>query len=286
MIVRARQIHIVQSAIKSEAAVRRNEGKMFELATPGLATPDLPLVPSQPSCAVRNVVLATLPEPDFALLRPHLTVAQLRRNEILHDAFRCPHAVYFIESGIVSRVVRTAKDGAVEVAGVGRCGFIGVSVVLGTMQSIQRTVVTVPGTALRIEAERLRQIMTLRPSIKEHLLKYVQLLMALKAQIALCNAKHDISERVARWLVLAQDLTGNDVLPVTHGLIAGALGVRRPSVSLALADFEAAGLVEGTRGSLNIRDLGGLRQRACDCHGLVKDRFRLFCDMPHHPHAL
>lgn len=254
---------------------------MFELATPGL-----PIVPLKSSCTVRNVVLATLPEVDFALLRPHLMVTPLRRNEILHDAFRCPDAVYFIESGIVSRVVRTAKDGAVEVAGVGRSGFIGVSVVLGTMQALQRTVVTVPGTALRIDAERLRLIMTARPAIKEHLLKYVQLLMALKAQIALCNAKHEISERVARWLVLAQDLTGNDVVPVTHGLIAGALGVRRPGVSLALAEFEAAGLVAGTRGSLKIRDLGGLRQRACDCHGVVKDRFRLFCDMPHHAHAL
>jgi CRP-like cAMP-binding protein len=223
---------------------------------------------------------------EFALLRPHLKLVQLRRNEILHDAFRCPDAVYFVESGIVSRVVRTARDGAVEVAGVGRCGFIGVSVVLGTMQAIQRTVVTVPGTALRIGAEQLRQIMVQRPAIKEHLLKYVQLLMALKAQIALCNAKHEIPERVARWLLLAQDLSNSNVLPVTHGLIAGALGVRRPGVSLTLAEFEAAGLIEGSRGSLSIRDLTGLRHRACDCHSVVKDRFRLFSDMPHHAHAL
>jgi CRP-like cAMP-binding protein len=254
---------------------------MFELATVTLPEP-----PTHSSRVVRNVVLATLHETEFALLRPHLTVATLRRNQILNDEFRCPNAVYFIESGIVSRVVRSARDGAVEVAGVGRCGFIGVSVVLGTMQAIQRTVVTVPGTALRIDAERLRLIMARQPSIKEHLLKYVQLLMALKAQIALCNAKHEIPERVARWLLLAQDLTGADILPVTHGLIAGALGVRRPGVSLALAEFEAAGLVEGTRGSLRILDLTGLRRRACDCHGVVKDRFRLFSDMVHHAHSL
>jgi CRP-like cAMP-binding protein len=254
---------------------------MFEQAMAPLA-----VSLAQSSRAVRNVVLATLPETEFGLLRPHLSVVTLRRNQILHDEFRCPNAVYFIESGIVSRVVRTAKDGAVEVAGVGRCGFIGVSVVLGTMQAIQRTVVTVPGTALRIEAERLRLIMAQRPAIKEHLLKYVQLLMALKAQIAMCNTKHELSERVARWLMLAQELAGVDILPVTHGLIAGALGVRRPSVSLALAEFEAAGLVEGTRGSLRIRDLSGLRRRACDCHSVVRDRFRLFSDMERHRHSL
>ena len=254
---------------------------MFELAT--VSTPESS---PQPSRVVRNIVLATLPEREFALLRPHLTVTPLRRNQILHDAFRCPNAVYFIESGIVSRVVQTARDGAVEVAGVGRCGFIGVSVVLGTMQAIQRTVVTVPGTALRIEAERLRSVMAEHPAIKEHLLRYVQLLMALKAQIALCNAKHEIPERVARWLMLAHELTDGNVLPVTHGLIAGALGVRRPGVSLVLAELEAAGIVEGTRGSLAIRDLSALRGRACDCHGVVKDRFRLFSDMAHHAHRL
>jgi CRP-like cAMP-binding protein len=251
-----------------------------------LATAALPVSLSQSSRAFRNVVLATLPGAEFALLRPHLTIVSLRRNQIVHDAFSCPNAVYFIESGIVSRVLRTARDGTVEVASVGRCGFIGVSVVLGTMQAIQRTVVTIPGAALRIEAEQLRLIMAQRPAIKEHLLKYVQLLMALKAQIALCNAKHEISERVARWLLLAQDLSGNDILPVTHGLIAGALGVRRPGVSLALAELEAAGIVEGARGSLRIQDLSGLRRRACDCHGVVKDRFRLFCDMPRHAHAI
>ena len=240
----------------------------------------------QSSRVVRNEILATLPEPEFALLRPFLKPIALRRNEIIHDASRCPEAVYFIESGIVSRVIRTAKDGAVEVANVGRRGFIGVSVVLGTMLAIQRTVVLIPGVALGIDAETLRALMVERPAIKEHLLKYVQVLMALKAQIALCNAKHEISERLARWLLLAQDMVDSDVLPVTHGLIAGALGVRRAGISNALAELEDRGVVEGTRGSLRICDLDALRQSACECHSIVQDRFRLFCDMPRHPHAL
>jgi CRP-like cAMP-binding protein len=255
---------------------------MFETASAA------PIVaPSSAAPAVRNMVLATLPEADFAFLRPHLKSVQLRRNEILHDAFRCPQMVYFIESGIVSRVLRTGKDGvAVEVASVGHRGFVGVSVVLGTMQALQRTVVLVPGMALAIEAERLRLILAERPTIKEHLLKYVQILMALKAQIALCNAKHEIPERVARWLLLARELAGSDVLPVTHGLIASALGVRRPGVSHALAEMEAGGLIACARGSLDIRDAAGLQRRACECHLVVKDRFRLFCDMPRYAHEL
>ena len=252
----------------------------------GVAASTPSILPEQSPRIVRNVVLATLPEADFAVLRPHFQLVALRRNEIIHDTSRCPDAVYFIESGIVSRVLRTAKDGAVEVASVGRSGFIGVSVVLGTMLAIQRTVVVIPGTALGIDAETLRSLMRQHPAIKEHLLRYVQLLMVLKAQIVLCNAKHEISERVARWLLLAQDMLESDVIPVTHGLIAGALGVRRAGISYALAELESAGVVVGTRGSLRILDLNGLRGHACECHTVVKDRFRLFCDMPHHMHSL
>jgi CRP-like cAMP-binding protein len=262
-------------------------GTEFRCTMSETASAALMAAPSSDGSAVRNLLLATLPDAEFARLRPHLKPVRLRRNEILHDAFSCPQLVYFIESGIVSRVVRTARDGGtVEVASVGHCGFVGVCVVLGTMQALQRTVVLVPGTALTIEAERLRLILSERPAIKEHLLKYVQTLMALKAQIALCNAKHEIPERVARWLLLARELSNNHVLPVTHGLIANALGVRRPGVSHALADMEAAGLIACARGSLRIRDAAQLQQRACECHLAVQDRFRLFCDMPRYTHDL
>lgn len=94
--------------------------------------------------SVQNAILATLPEAEFGLFRPHLKPVPLKRNEILQEALRYPDAAYFIESGVVSRVVRTVRDGPVEVAVVGKFGFVGVSLVLGTMQTIQRSVVRVP----------------------------------------------------------------------------------------------------------------------------------------------
>ncbi|MDA9437304.1 Crp/Fnr family transcriptional regulator [Bradyrhizobium sp. CCBAU 51627] len=233
---------------------------------------------------VQNAILATLPEPQFALFRPHLKAVPLKRNEVLQDALRYPDAAYFIESGVVSRMVRTARDGPVEVAVVGKFGFVGVSLVLGAAQTIQRSVVRVPGSALRIDAGAFRDILQQSPETREHLLRYVQLLIALNAQIALCNAKHDISERVARWMLLAQDRIGGDRIPVTHGLIAAALGVRRPGVSEALSDLEANGIIMGERGSIRIRDMEGLRGQACECERILKDRFRVFRDMPHHNH--
>lgn len=235
---------------------------------------------------VQNAILATLPEGEFELFRPHLEPVPLRRNQILQDALCCPEAAYFIESGVVSRVVRTAKDGPVEVAVVGRFGFIGVSLVLGAMQTMQRSVVRVPGKAFRVEAAAFRDILQQSPPTKEHLLKYVQLLIAINAQIALCNARHEIDKRVARWILLAQDRVGGHVVPVTHNTIASALGVRRPGVSKAMAALDAKGIIESSRGAVRIRDIDGLRRSACECERILRDRFRLFRDMPHHQHHL
>jgi CRP-like cAMP-binding protein len=235
---------------------------------------------------VRNELLATMDDADFGELRPHLQFVELKRNDILHDAHRRPDSAYFIESGVVSRVARTARDGAVEVAMVARLGFVGISVVLGTMRTTQRTVVQVAGVALRIDADELRRIMNKTPSIRDHLLKYVHALIDFEAQLSLCNARHGVDKRVARWLLLAQERIGGDLVPVTHNTIASALGVRRPGVSKIIADLEVRQIVEGSRGSLRILDIEGLRRIACECPRIVNQRFRMFQELPHYQHMI
>jgi len=234
---------------------------------------------------VRNGVLATLPEEEFDLLRPYLKPVPLKRNTILHDANKIPDAVYFIETGMISRVIRTRTDGPVEVAMVGNFGFVGVSVVLGTM-SLQRTIVQIAGSALRINADDLQRLMSERPGIKSHLLKYIQMLLSIEAQFALCNAKHEIDERVARWMLLVRDIIADDNLPVTHSTIASSLGVRRPGVSKALAVFESQQIIERARGLLRIVDFDKLNQNACECRKIISDKFNLVLAKPRNEYRL
>src|SRR5690606_38158360 len=102
------------------------------------------------------------------------------------------------------------------------------------------------------------------PAIKDHLLRYVQLLLSQKAQVSLCNAKHDIDKRLARWLLLAHERVEGGELPVTHDLLATMLGVRRPGVTEALAGLEQAGVVTRARGLLRVVDAEALKTRACE----------------------
>lgn len=238
------------------------------------------------SYVIQNLVLATLSAADFELLRPLLVPVDLKRNAILHDTNKPVEAVHFIESGVLSRVARTQLDGPVEVAMVGRFGFVGVSVVLGTMAALQRTVVQVPGLALRIDANDLQRVMLQSPTIKDHLLRYVQLLLMQKAQLSLCNAKHEIDKRVARWMLLARERLQSDQLPVTHDLLASMLGVRRPGVSEALAELESQAIVQRSRGSLQILDVESLRHKSCECYRIIHDRFGMLREMSQHQHVL
>jgi CRP-like cAMP-binding protein len=235
---------------------------------------------------VRNKILATLPPELFDKLRPHLKVVELRRRAVINEANRPVDAVYFIESGVISRVARTQEDGSVEVAMVGKFGFVGVCVLLGTMMALHRTVVQIPGQALRISAGNLQAVMAECPAIKDHMLRYVQLLMNQKGQVSLCNAKHEIDRRLARWLLLAHERVDGAELPVTHDLLATMLGVRRPGVTEALAGLEQAGIVARARGVLRVTDPEALKARVCECYRIIEDRFVAQRTLPHFEHRL
>jgi CRP-like cAMP-binding protein len=257
---------------------------MDEKMRAAVATPATAATPAPHT--VQNLVLSTLDEKDFELLRPHLQLVDLKRNAILHDTNRPADAVHFIESGVLSRVARTQQDGPVEVAMVGRFGFVGVSVVLGMPAPLQRTIVQVPGLALRIDAPNMQRIMREVPGIKDHLLRYVQLLIMQKAQVSLCHARHEIDKRVARWMLLARDRLQSDQVPVTHDLLASMLGVRRPGVSEALANFEAQDIIRRSRGSLHIVDAEKLRRSSCECYTIIQSKFGMLRDLDRHVHVL
>jgi CRP-like cAMP-binding protein len=226
---------------------------------------------------VRNRILCNLNEDDFEALHPHLTLVELKRGMSIQSATSRLEHVHFIESGCLSRVVRLQGGDLVEVASVGKYDFIGIGFALGTMTSLHRAVVLIPGWALRIDVNDLQKLIEERPTIREHLLRYVQSLIVQKSQTALCNARHELDQRLARWMLLAHQQLDDDRLPVTLDLLAMMLSVRPASVSTVLARFEAEGLIQRSRGAMDIIDREALKQRACECFNVIQQSYsRLF----------
>jgi CRP-like cAMP-binding protein len=155
------------------------------------------------------------------------------------------------------------------VAIIGQLGLVGVPVVLGTMRSPQRCVMEVPGEALQINAEDLRRAMDESPLLRQQLMNYVQALLIQNSQTVLCNARHRLEERLARWLLLAQDRLDDDSIPLTHDLLSMMLGVRRAGITTALERLERSGAVRKGRGAVEIANRAHLEQWTCECYRII-----------------
>ena len=78
---------------------------------------------------VQNGILACMSPELFDCVRPHLQPVELPRRALLQEHNRQIDHIYFIERGVAS-LCRTQRDGPVEVAIVGRLGFVGVAAIL------------------------------------------------------------------------------------------------------------------------------------------------------------
>ena len=222
---------------------------------------------------VQNRILACMAPELFSCVRAHLQPVVLKRRAILQEHNRPVEHIYFIERGVASLFARTHRDGPVEVAMVGRLGFVGVAAVLGTMRSPNRCIMEVPGDALRIASEDLRRIMETAPGVRQQLLNYVHALLVQNTQTALCNVRHELEERLCRWLLLASDRLDETVIPLTHDQLAMILGVRRAGVTTTLSLLEEKGAVIKARGAIKIADRSTLEKKTCECYRIIASEY-------------
>jgi DNA-binding transcriptional regulator YhcF (GntR family) len=78
-------------------------------------------------------------------------------------------------------------------------------------------------------------------------------------------------QRLARWLLAAQDRTGRDI-PITQDLLARSLGVRRASVSEAFKPLERRGIFARQRGLIRILNRARLEEIACRCYRVMRPK--------------
>lgn len=219
-----------------------------------------------------NRLLAALADPDFDLLKPHLTAIDLVQNEPVFDAGRPAEHVWFPHEGVISIVATDAEGGAVEVATVGREGMTGIPLVLGSDSMSSDAMVQVSGRGSRMDSGAFREAIDVSPTLRQHLLRYVLAVFTQVSQNAACNQLHAVNTRCARWLLTTHDRVSGDSFELTQEYLAMMLGVTRPSVSAAAA-LQKTGLIRYTRGVITILDRAGLEEASCECYRIIEDEF-------------
>ncbi len=219
---------------------------------------------------VSNIILLSISDSDYGALRSHLEYVSLPNHLILHEAGGRLEFAYFPNRGLISLVV-VMKDGKTAEAGiVGKEGFTGTLAAAGLSRSPFQAVVQISGDGFRVEIGALQNSLESAPHLQLILSRYAAVRGMQVAQTAACNRLHGIEQRLARWLLMAQDRGDSGSLPITHDFLATMLGTDRPTVSLAAGVLQRKNLIEYTRGAVKIVNRRKLEDSACECYRVIQ----------------
>ncbi|HEX8474096.1 MAG TPA: Crp/Fnr family transcriptional regulator [Pyrinomonadaceae bacterium] len=217
-----------------------------------------------------NKLLTALPDTDFARLLPHLEPVSLAGGENLYALDESIQFVYFPETVVLSHIHLLADGSTVEAALIGREGMVGLSTIFNSSRPRYWTQVTIAGSALRIQAEVVRQDFAAGRAIQQLLLNYASERLAHLSQRAVCNGRHTVDARLCSWLLMVQDRAGDHLLPLTQEQIASYLGTRRAGVTCAAASLRDRKIISYSRGHIRILKRQALENAACECYRMQR----------------
>jgi CRP-like cAMP-binding protein len=220
--------------------------------------------------SIRNKILLAIPDVEFRSMRPHLEFTELVDHTVLHEPHQPVEFVHFLNSGLVSLVVVLSDGKTVEAGIVGNEGVVGIPAMVGLSRSPLQEITQISGSAVRVSARQFREILPSLPQLHRRLETYAVILGLQLAQTAACNRLHGVEQRLARWLLMAQDRVDSGALPITHDFLATMLGTDRPSVSLAAGVLQRNGIIEYNRGSIRILKPEELRGVTCECYSVIQ----------------
>lgn len=224
--------------------------------------------PKRPD-AKTNHLLARLEARDYNAFMAAAKVVTLKFRKRLHRQEEPIDAVHFPLTCMVSLLVTANDKPPVEMGTVGREGVVGAAEVIQSQGAMGLNLVQIPGTAVRIKADKFSELMDKWPAAAALMHRHQYALTRQILHGAACNRLHSMEERCARWLLMTHDRAALDTFPLTQEFLAHMLGVRRATVNVATGMLKKAGFIQYVRGKLTILDRKGLESASCECYKAI-----------------
>jgi Crp-like helix-turn-helix domain len=218
-----------------------------------------------------NRVLDSLPPADIERLAPSLRRVFLQREQVLVRPGEPINYLHFpIDTFGWSWTETTGTDRPTSVLTVGHRGVLEWNRVLDAERGQTCVTILSPGSAWRLAIEIFdQQHASMSSPLRRLLLRFANASILNGACRLACNSEHNIDQRLARWLLWVSDECARAEFSITHQQIAEIAAIRRPSVSLALSQFQRDGLVRSQHGRLRILDRVGLEALVCRCYWII-----------------
>ncbi len=215
---------------------------------------------------VANHLLNYLPNLEHQLILEVCTPVELVFGETLYIAEETIKYVYFPLTSFISSLLDVGEKQSLEMGLIGNEGMLGATLALGNTKAPMKSIVQGSGSALRINATMFNQLVESNLVVRKLILNYLYVLIQQLAQTGACNNFHEVKQRLAKWLLMAQDRTNSDQLQLTHQFLAKILGVRRSAVTIAAGYLQRQGIISYNRGQINILSRSGLENSSCQCY--------------------
>lgn len=219
---------------------------------------------------IRNRILSSLPRRELIALEPLMKRTPLAQGRVIEASREEIDSVWFMEQGLASIFIEADSYKSVEVGMVGYEGFTGASLLNDARRSLTKTIVQIPGSAWRVDADDFLLMLPSCPNLASACRTFHQALVWQTAGTALANARGQIEQRLARWLLMCQDRIEDAHIRCTHDYLAAMLGVRRPGVTNALHVLEGEGFIRSERVDIHITNRAGLEAFAGSFYGAAE----------------
>jgi CRP-like cAMP-binding protein len=226
----------------------------------------------------QNLLLRALTRAKSAALTGKLTLSSFEAGQCLwNEGEADPYAVFPVR-GVVSLQLSPCAGKQVEVYMVGREGFAGIALYPGADKTRTAAVAISSGEVVTMSREAFRRAMAVA-SFRAAVERYVHMYLSTLSRLVVCNRVHVIEKVCVCRLLQIHDRVHGDSFRLTQDVFARHLGVRRASISRAVAGLQKLGVIDyDRRGSLTIRDRAQLERLACPCYEFVKSEFDRLVD--------
>jgi len=192
----------------------------------------------------------------------------LEADQLIFRPYETIQSVFFPVSAIIAMQIDISDGSSADIVLVGKEGMVG-SGVMGGNQNFSRARVKFAGFAYKLPWGIFQSELAQDSAFLKIWMATTRQMILQIAMPAVCSSKHSNEQQFIRWVMNTLDKTQGHTLQITHQEIADTLGIRRESVTLAAGKLSHEGLIEITRGKLEVLDRPKLESMACECYRVM-----------------
>jgi CRP-like cAMP-binding protein len=215
-----------------------------------------------------NLMIGQLTPDLYEKLRPSFQLVCLEAEQLIFRPHEVIQYVFFPVSAIIAMQIDISDGSSADIVLIGKEGMVG-SGVMGGNQNFSRARVRFAGFAYKLPLSIFQSELAQDSAFLRIWMAATRQMILQIAMPTVCSSKHSNEQQIIRWIMNTLDKTQGNMLQITHQEIAETLGIRRESVTLAAGKLSQEGLIEVTRGQLEVLDRPRLEAKACECYRVM-----------------